>query len=285
MPKATAGFVRLSLKLYKRSNLVMARRSSPASTTRSALAVDASAPVEHAPTRPAAATRPDRRQAILLTAERLFAQHGYHAVTIRQIAHDAGVPLALVGYYFGQKHELFAAIFAHWNPTIEERLAGLRAAMASGGRDLLRRIVQAFVQPVLRLRASTGGEYYALLLARELAYSSPEADAVLSSYFDPMAHAFIDALQVALPKASRAQVAWGYQFALGALLHHLSDNRVERLSLGQARPHAPEAAPLLVGFIVAGLRALAALPAPATPAGPLPARPGSAPTSRMRHRP
>ena len=57
------------------------------------------------------AARPDRRQAILLAAEKLFAQHGYHAVTIRDIATEAGVPLALVGYYFGPKHELFFAVF------------------------------------------------------------------------------------------------------------------------------------------------------------------------------
>ena len=73
------------------------------------------------------AARPDRRHAILLAAEKLFAQHGYHAVTIRQIAEEAGVPLALVGYYYGPKHELFHAIFEHWSHTIEERLAGLRA--------------------------------------------------------------------------------------------------------------------------------------------------------------
>ena len=66
--------------------------------------------------------RPDRKQAILLAAEKLFAQRGYHAVSIRQIADEAGVPLALVGYYFGPKHDLFHAIFAHWNDTIQARL-------------------------------------------------------------------------------------------------------------------------------------------------------------------
>ena len=75
--------------------------------------------------------RPDRQQAILLAAEKLFAQRGYHAVTIRQIADEAGVPLALVGYYFGPKHDLFHAVFAHWNRTIEERLAALDAALAA----------------------------------------------------------------------------------------------------------------------------------------------------------
>jgi hypothetical protein len=54
-----------------------------------------------------------------------------------------------------------------------------------------------------------------------------------------------------------------YQFALGALMHHLTDTRVERLSNGQSRANDPVAAPLLVAFIVGGIRA--ALPAPATP--------------------
>src|SRR6218665_2989950 len=86
--------------------------------------------VERSARRTAAAReagRPDRRRAILLAAEKLFAQHGYHAVMIRQIAEQAGVPLALVGYYFGPKHAPFHAIFEHWSHTIDERLAGLAA--------------------------------------------------------------------------------------------------------------------------------------------------------------
>ena len=211
-------------------------------------------------------TRPDRQQAILLAAEKLFAQRGYHAVTIRQIAEEAAVPLALVGYYFGQKHELFAAIFQHWSPTIEERLDGLRTAIAAGGDGLLRRIVEAFVLPVLRLRASPEGEFYALLVARELAYASPEADEVLRRWFDPLAEAFIDALQGRFPERSRAEVACAYQFALGALMHHLSDRRVERLSHGQARANDPAACEWLLRFIEGGLRATLGSPLMPAPA-------------------
>jgi AcrR family transcriptional regulator len=200
--------------------------------------------------------RPDRKQAILLAAEKLFALHGYHAVTIRDIAQEAGVPLALVGYYYGQKHELFHAIFEHWGRTIEERLAALAAVDQDPQQpETLPRIIDAFVGPVLKLRASPEGEYYALLVARELYHATAETDRVLRSYFDPLATAFIDALHAALPQASRGQVAWGYQFALGALLHHLSDTRVERLSRGVNRAGDPGAAPLLVNFIVGGLRA------------------------------
>jgi AcrR family transcriptional regulator len=207
--------------------------------------------------------RPDRKHAILLAAEKLFARHGYHVVTIRQIAEEAGVPLALVGYYYGPKQDLFHAIFEHWGHTIEERLAGL-AAVDNNPDDArtLPRIIEAFTAPVLALRASAEGEYYALLVARELYHATEEADRVMRSYFDPLAEAYINALHIALPHATRSQVAWGYQFALGALLHHLNDTRIERLSRGENKRADPAVAPVLVNFIVGGLRA--ALPRPKT---------------------
>ncbi|RTQ32030.1 TetR/AcrR family transcriptional regulator [Variovorax gossypii] len=207
--------------------------------------------------------RPDRKQAILLAAEKLFSQHGYHVVTIRQIAEEAGVPLALVGYYYGQKHELFHAIFEHWSHSIDARLAGLAAVnIDPDDPRTLQRIIEAFTAPVLALRASSEGEYYALLVARELYHATEEADRVLRAYFDPLAGAYIDALHVALPHATRSQAAWGYQFALGALLHHLNDSRIERLTRGENKRADPAVAPMLVNFIVGGLRA--ALPRPKT---------------------
>jgi AcrR family transcriptional regulator len=251
------GFVRVYKMFVHLFNTAMARPAPRTATVRP--------PAHRARAAASDSVRPDRRQAILLAAEKLFAQHGYHAVTIRQIADEAGVPLALVGYYFGPKHELFHAIFEHWNHSIEARLAGLRAVRNDPADPrTLPRIIEAFVAPVLALRASAEGEYYALLVARELYHATEEADRVLRAFFDPLAMAYIDALQIALPHATRGQVAWGYQFALGALLHHLTDNRVERLSHGQNRLCDPLAAPLLVNFIVGGLRA--ALPRPKAPA-------------------
>ena len=207
--------------------------------------------------------RTDRRQAILLAAERLFAERGYAAVSIRQIADAAGVPPALVDYHFGQKHELFIAIFHHWRDTIEQRLQRLREARAEADGDALRRVVEAFVMPVLALRCSAEGEFYAQLVARELVYRTPDTDRVLAEMFDPMAHAFIDALHQLRPRWPRARAAWAYQFAMGALLHHLVDHRVQRLSHGQNAPHDAAAAPLLIDFICAGIDAV--LPTAFTP--------------------
>lgn len=210
-----------------------------------------------------AAERTDRKADILLAAEKLFAQRGYHAVTIRQIAQEAGVPLALVSYYYGPKQALFQAIFEHWNSTIEERVAALRAVpLEASNPNTLPAIIDAFIGPVLRLRASSEGEYYALLVARELYHASDEADQVLRVFFVPLAHAFIDALKLALPASPRGQVAWIYQFALGALLHHISDSRVVRLSRGENTPSDPAAALLLSKFIVGGIRAALSVATP-----------------------
>jgi hypothetical protein len=121
--------------------------------------------------------------------------------------------------------------------------------------------VQAFVQPVLRLRTSSEGEYYAQLVARELVYRTPEAERVLAEHFDPMAHAFVAALHSACPGSTRIAAAWAYQFALGALLHHIIDIRVERLSLGESAAADPAAATLLIDFISAGIAAVLMPPA------------------------
>ncbi|WP_066261743.1 TetR/AcrR family transcriptional regulator [Hydrogenophaga flava] len=228
------------------------------------------------------APRPDRQMAILLAAEKLFAQHGYHGVSIRQIAEEAGVPLALVGYYYGPKSELFHAIFQHWQGTIQERLALLQHVLSGPPTEaFLRQVVEAFVRPVLVQRASAEGEYYAQLVGRELARQTPETHRVLTEFFDPLAHSFIDAIHAARPGHDRARAAWAYQFSLGALLHHITDHRAPTLSRGRNQVCAPEAAALLIDFITAGIAAVMPLSIPVSPS-PRRRAPSPSTTSRRQ---
>ena len=214
------------------------------------------------PPRPSTrADQPDRRLNILLAAEKLFALRGYHAVSIRDIAAEAEVPLALVGYYYGAKHELYRAIMQSWSGNIGDRMDRLQAASAEAGRSArLDRILEAFVVPLVALHASREGQYYALMAARDLAAPTPESEEAHREFFDPMAHAFIDALMTTAPRATRGQVAWCYQFMLGAVLHFLTDRRVERLSRGENQAADPAARDKLLVFIAAGFRAVLGIP-------------------------
>ncbi|MBT9487532.1 MAG: TetR family transcriptional regulator [Rubrivivax sp.] len=216
---------------------------------------------------PAASSEPapNRRQAILLAAEQLFAERGYHAVSIRDIASAAGVPLALVGYYWGAKHELYHAIFETWQPSISERLARLQAVMATADEPgALERLLTAFIDPLVALHADPAGRHYAQMAARDLAAPTVESERAAVEFFDPMAHAYLDALQQLYPQRSRGDLAWCYQFMLGAVLHFLSDRRVERLSRGENQASDPAQQARLIQFVAAGFRALLDPPARTT---------------------
>lgn len=223
------------------------------------------------------AAKPDRRTAILHAAERLFGDRGYHAVSIREIAEAAQVPLGLIGYYFGSKEGLLREIFAYRQPTIDKRIIGLRRVMRNSDGmhpdDALREIVRAFVEPVVHLRATPASEYFMRLVTRAVTDQNAEMQDVIRDHFDPLALEYIEAFHRVLPEQERATIVWAYELALGSLLVFMADPRVERLSDGKCSSADPAALPLLVDFITAGFRAACARPAGKTArkAGP-PAR-------------
>ena len=60
----------------------------------------------------------------------------------------------------------------------------------------------------------------------------------------------------ALPGRSRETMVRGYEYALGALLMHVADRRVERLSEGRAQSGDPSMCAFFVQMIAALFRAL-----------------------------
>ena len=64
----------------------------------------------------------DTPDKILQAAKRLFAQYGYHGVSVKQIAQEAGANSALISYHFGGKARLYQ--------TVLEQLAGKLTALA-----------------------------------------------------------------------------------------------------------------------------------------------------------
>ena len=62
------------------------------------------------PFSPSAGRRPEKTEAILEAASQLFREHGYGAVSMDQIAREAGVSKATVYAHFESKDRLFAAM-------------------------------------------------------------------------------------------------------------------------------------------------------------------------------
>jgi AcrR family transcriptional regulator len=54
-----------------------------------------------------------KREHILHVAEQLFAEQGFDGTSIRDIAQQAGVNLAMINYYFGSKENLMASLLEY----------------------------------------------------------------------------------------------------------------------------------------------------------------------------
>jgi AcrR family transcriptional regulator len=61
------------------------------------------------------------REAIIATAEQLFAGHGIDGVSLRRIMTAAGTNPAAIHYHFGSKDELVRGILTHRMPALERR--------------------------------------------------------------------------------------------------------------------------------------------------------------------
>ena len=55
----------------------------------------------------------DKREIIISTAMRLFAQKGFEGTSVREIASGADVNPAMISYYFGSKEKLFEKLVEH----------------------------------------------------------------------------------------------------------------------------------------------------------------------------
>jgi len=52
----------------------------------------------------------DKKEVILTVAEKLFSEQDFDAVSVRDIAKEANVNVAMISYYFGSKEKLFEAL-------------------------------------------------------------------------------------------------------------------------------------------------------------------------------
>jgi AcrR family transcriptional regulator len=55
----------------------------------------------------------EKQLKIIETAEKLFANNGFEGTSVRDIARESDINVAMVSYYFGSKEKLIEAIFAY----------------------------------------------------------------------------------------------------------------------------------------------------------------------------
>ena len=175
------------------------------------------------------------RQALLDAARSRFATNGYAATTVRDIADEAGVNVALISRYFTSKEGLFEACLAgaadelgrampskslddvpvaiarHLDSKTKDRLLLLLRSSGDAGADRIRRnVVQSFAE---RLSEAAGGgdqtlraeivlaAAFGMALLRTVIQVEPLASAEQDELIPPLRD-LIDALLRSTPPAS-----------------------------------------------------------------------------------
>jgi len=158
------------------------------------------------------------RAAILTAAERLFAERGFDATRLEDVAAAVGIRRASIVYHFRDKAELYDAVLADVLGALHARLA---AALLGTGAFATRieRAVSAWIDAIVARPA------LARLLLREVADGTPARSTRLAPHLAPffaLVERALEAPDAAPPRdvdpvAVASQVAGGTVFFVAAM--------------------------------------------------------------------
>lgn len=194
------------------------------------------------------------REHLLDAAERLFADLGIAAASMRRIARKARANLAAAHYHFGSKKGLIHAV-------LRRRLGALNGARLKcldeaerKGKLSLEEILRAFLMPTLELWQNC--PQFLKLAGRIQTTPDKELVDFFYSEFREVAARFLPTLKRVLPKVPDEEIFWRSQFMIGAMLHvWTSAEGLARFSAGRYRVGDGRAVlERLVDFAAEGLR-------------------------------
>jgi AcrR family transcriptional regulator len=92
----------------------------------------------------------DKQIHILEIAERLFATYGFEGTSVRDIAKEAEVNIAMISYYFGSKEKLLEAVFMMRGGEIKQQLESMiqNQTLAPLGKIFL--LIDSYVERMMK---------------------------------------------------------------------------------------------------------------------------------------
>jgi AcrR family transcriptional regulator len=186
-----------------------------------------------------AAPKGGSRERLLDAAEALFADKGFDATSIREIAAQAGDTIGTLSHHFGSKDRLLTEVVRRRF----EALAEMRRSMyegfraRSGGTPRLEDAIAAITVPFVE-RAMRGGQAwrsYTTLMSRMMYVGNPVHYKVIAELTDPLARELVGWLQAAEPRASLKDIGYVYQFIIGCVMDccsQMENNRIHRITGG-----------------------------------------------------
>ena len=162
---------------------------------------------------------------LLAAAERLFAEHGFAATSVRDITAEAGTSVAAVNYHFGGKDRLYRDLFVRRLRAMRElRLAAIRRVVAEADANalpleparLLRAFADAFLEPV---SDPERGRSLVKLLTREFVDRNLPPEVFCDEMIRPVEAAFAAAIRQAVPGLGEREAVLAVHFFVAQLMY------------------------------------------------------------------
>jgi AcrR family transcriptional regulator len=196
----------------------------------------------------------DVRKRIILAAGEVFAEKGYQAATVRQICQDAGVNLAAVNYYFGDKERLYIETvrFAHRPDDEPDELPEWPEGTPTEAK------LRDFIRGLLTRMMGQRAPWQRQLMFREMLSPTVACRELVRTYirarFDQLRQILSEVLPPETPVHQRHQIAFSI---IGQVLHHHVAGEVVTLLVGEEEREAhyglEELADHITEFSVAAL--------------------------------
>lgn len=195
---------------------------------------------------------------ILLTAESLFAEHGFNGISLRRITVKAGVNLAAVNYHYSDKRSLCREILIYRLREVNKvRLDNLSQAEAGAEGSILplEEIIGIMARPLFQ-PGSDPTSYNAAsirLLGRIITEPLPFTAEIVTAELQPAMTRFGQAIRRHTPSLSPQAFVWRFSLVIGAMHHAMATlHDMKTLTHGICRDGDSEGA--LKNFIALAVR-------------------------------
>ncbi len=105
----------------------------------------------------------EKQLQILKIAEELFALHGFDGTSVRDIAREADVNVAMISYYFGSKEKLLSAIFQRRAETVKLEIESLLGNKDLDPLEKIFKLIDTFIEKVISQQS-----YYKLMICLQV---------------------------------------------------------------------------------------------------------------------
>ena len=173
----------------------------------------------------------ETKERILSAAERLFAEYGFEAVSLRRITTEALANVAAVNYYFGSKEALIDELInQHTLPVMKERMRLLDAAeqMFQVGVVPVEVILDAVMRPFLTVMKE-GGDVFGKFIGRCMSERGDRIPAQSMRSAQRVVKRVTAMLTDALPDVEAEVLSWRVHFCFGVMAHTLMNEDMLRI--------------------------------------------------------